>query len=595
MKPRLLQLLKYFYKPYAYQLVGISICGILFALFESINVAVAFPIVNSMLGPNSMQSGSRIVEYIQKAIQIIPIEDKFVAIFLLFLIVNLLLNLFQYFYETLTEISSYTIMKDFQKKIYKKIISSDYQYFLDNKQGKLMYSMITAPGQMIRVFLVAPKFIVEVLKLSLIVLVLFSISSKFTFGVLLIGIVFYFLTKVIAQKISYNTGKGRVVSGTEQNVLSTEAISGIRQIKVFLASNRWIDKFCKASDDFARLAAKDSLFHSLPRSVLSIIAISILCIAAIIMKVRAGSSFANFMPVICVYFYAFLRIIPSISLFGQMHMQFMGGLPYAETVYNELHTDSHRIKDGKKAIDSFDNSIRFVNLSFRYPGRQSTLKDINITFEKGKVTALVGPSGAGKSTVIDLIVRLYEPADGKILIDGYDMSSLSIYSWRKKIGFVSQDTFIFNSTIADNISFGLDNCSFDEIAEAARVANAHNFISALPEGYKTIVGDRGLKLSGGERQRIAIARAIIRNPEILIFDEATSSLDGTSERIVQGAIDAISKSRTVIMIAHRLSTVINADKIIVMDNGRIVEEGTHKVLMENKRLYWHLYKEQVSS
>jgi len=595
MKSHLLQLLKYFYKPYIFLLTVISLFGILFAIFESINVAVAFPIVNSILGSNSTQSGSRIVEYIQKVIQIIPIEDKFVAIFLLFLIVNLLLNLFQYFYETLTEISSYTIMRDFQKKIYKKVIASDYQYFLDNKQGKLMYCMITAPGQMIRVFLVAPKFIVEALKLSLIMLVLFTISFKFTFGVLLLGIVSYFLTKVIAQRISYNTGKGRVVSGTEQNVLSTEAISGIRQIKVFLASNRWIDKFCKASDDFARLAAKDSLFHSLPRSVLNVIIISILCIIAIIMKVRIGSSFANFLPVIGVYLYASLRIIPSISLFGQMHMRFMGGLPYAETVYNELHAKSHRIEDGKKILDSFNSSIRFGNVSFRYPDRKKTLKDINLTFEKGKVTALVGPSGAGKSTIIDLIVRLYEPADGKVLIDGYDLSSLSIYSWRKRIGFVSQDTFIFNSTIADNISFCLNNCSFDEIVEAAGVANAHNFISALPEGYKTIVGDRGLKLSGGERQRIAIARAIIRNPEILIFDEATNSLDGTSERIVQSAIDAISKNRTVITIAHRLSTVINADKIIVMDNGRIVEEGAHKVLMESKGLYWHLYKEQVSS
>ena len=454
---------------------------------------------------------------------------------------------------------------------------------------------MTSPGQMIRIFMVVPKLAVEALRFLFIILVLLTISSKFTLGVLFVGVILYFPTKVIAQKISYNTGKGRVVASAKQNVLSSEAISGIRQIKVFLASNCWMHEFSKVSERFARFAIKDSLFIPLPRNILSIIVISFLCIGTVAMKAKMGNAFADFLPILGVYFYALHRIIPSVGSFSQMHMQFMGGLPYAEVVYNELHAESCKISDGTRILKSFDESICFNNVSFTYPGRDTTLRDINILFEKGKVTALVGPSGSGKSTIVDLMVRLYEPTSGKIFIDGHDLASLKSSSWLDKIGFVSQDTFIFNATVADNISFGLDSCSFEEIRNAAEIANANNFISDLPNGYDTIVGDRGLKLSGGERQRIAIARAIVRKPEVLIFDEATSSLDSTSEKIVQSAIDAISKNHTVIIIAHRLSTVINADKTIVMDNGKIVEVDNHHALMKNKGLYSRLYNEEVSS
>ena len=592
-KHSLFKLIRYFYSPYVYLFSGISVCGLCYVIFEGIHVAAVFPIVNTLIGTDTLQSGSSVIKFTQNFVNFLPVQDKFIAVFLLFLLLNVFINIFRYLYEALTDVSSYVIMRDFQKKLYEKVIASDYQYFLDNKHGELMYRTFTAPGQMIRIFFVIPKLIIESARFLFIMIVLFTISFKLTMGMVVIGFLLYILSKVLAERISYNTGKGRVLESSRQNVLASEAIGGIRQLKVFSASEKWINDFFKASDNFARFAIKDSLYIPLPKSVLSTIAMAFISLSAIFMKMTIGSSFVEFLPTLGVYFYAFVHIVPSMSAFGQMHMHFMGGLPYAEVVYDEMLSDSRKMQDGAIALESFKDSIRFDSVSFTYPARHKTLKDINLVFKKGRITALVGPSGAGKSTIIDLIVRLYNPDSGRILIDGKDISGLSLRSWLDKIGFVSQDTFVFNATIAENISFARDGYNLDDVIEASKVANAHDFIISLPQGYDTVVGDRGLKLSGGQRQRLAIARAIFRKPEILIFDEATSSLDSETEKEVQNAIEKISKQKTVIVVAHRLSTVIGSDDIIVIKEGSIAEEGSHNFLMSKKGLYWRLYNEQV--
>jgi ABC-type multidrug transport system fused ATPase/permease subunit len=214
---------------------------------------------------------------------------------------------------------------------------------------------------------------------------------------------------------------------------------------------------------------------------------------------------------------------------------------------------------------------------------------------KGETIAIVGPSGAGKSTLMDLLVRLYDPTHGNIKVDKIGLKDIKIDTWRNKIGYVSQDPFIFHATIDENISFAENKYSEEEIIAAARNANAHEFICEFPDGYQTVVGDKGMKLSGGQKQRITIARAIIRKPELIIFDEATSSLDTISENLVQKAIDEISKKYTVIIIAHRLSTIQNADRIIVLDNKRIAEEGKHSELLSFKGVYWALYNQATTN
>ena len=252
-----------------------------------------------------------------------------------------------------------------------------------------------------------------------------------------------------------------------------------------------------------------------------------------------------------------------------------------------------RIKEIENAttLDSFSSTIQYDNISFSYGDKNSelVLKDINLKIEKGKSIALVGQSGSGKSTLVDMLPRFYDPKSGNIFIDGINIKDVTLKSLRSKLGIVSQESILFNDTIANNISFGVRDASLDKVMHAAKVANAHEFILKAENGYDTVIGDRGVKLSGGQKQRLSIARAILVNPPILILDEATSALDTESERLVQDALDNLMKNRTSLIIAHRLSTIQNADEILVMNEGKIVERGSHDELLALNGNYRRLY------
>jgi subfamily B ATP-binding cassette protein MsbA len=257
-----------------------------------------------------------------------------------------------------------------------------------------------------------------------------------------------------------------------------------------------------------------------------------------------------------------------------------------DTLLNAEHE-----KQGHSKIHGFKNSIRFENVSFTFPGNSSpVLKDINLEIRQGEMIAVVGRSGVGKSTLVDLIPKFHVPSSGTLSVDGININDIELHSLREQIGIVSQDIILFNDTVRENIAFGKRNVSEEDIIEAAKMAYADEFIRELSEKYNTIIGERGLKLSGGQRQRIAIARAILKNPPILILDEATSSLDSVSESIVQKALDLLMKGRTTIVIAHRLSTIRNADRILIIEKGRIADIGNHEELIEKNTTYRELYQ-----
>jgi subfamily B ATP-binding cassette protein MsbA len=291
--------------------------------------------------------------------------------------------------------------------------------------------------------------------------------------------------------------------------------------------------------------------------------------------------------------FAMFSLISPVKSLSNLHIKIQEGMAAAERIFKVIDT-SVMVKDAPDAIEytDFDDSIEFEDVSFSYETTPDVLKNVGFKVKKGELVAIVGPSGAGKSTLCDLIPRFYDPTSGRILLDGIDLRKIKLKSLRSLLGIVTQETMLFNDTVYNNVTYGLENVSREKVEEACRIANAYNFITAFKKGFDTPIGNKGVMLSGGQRQRIAIARAVLRDPDILIFDEATSSLDTESELLVQEAIDRLLKGRTTFVIAHRFSTILNADRIMVIEDGRLIECGTHTELIAHEGLYRRLYNLQ---
>lgn len=582
----------FFFRQYRHIYLPLLFVTIGYAILESVNISIFLPLFNTVL--NNEPSAGKMFSFFQKVISFLPFKHPFMGVFAIAITVAITKEIFGFVRIRLMGDGIGKVVCDVKEAIFNKYANSDYQFFLDNKQGKLLYDLLNATGKLGNCLQFVPDIITAMLMTVTIGVLLFSISFKATIFLVFIGIIYGILMHFLAKRVSYNIGKERVIVGAETNILANELLDGIKHIKLAGSFELWQKKFAGSVRRFKELVIQDYMWGSVPDRLIQLIPVAILIVVALFLYfIKDPAAFlSKNLVAMGVYIYAFYRLSPYLASIGRLRMQLMTALPDVEVVYDDLNQKTNYIEDGRREIKNFEKAIRFENVNFNHKGKKDILMDINFTVEKGKTTAIVGASGSGKTTLINLMVRLFDPDSGRITIDGADLKSIKLSSLINLIGMVSQDTFIFNATIRDNIIFGLNDISDKKLLEAAKLANAHEFINHFPDGYGTIVGDKGLKLSGGQRQRLAIARAILRNPQILILDEATSSLDYHSEVVVQQAINAVAKNRTVIVIAHRLSSVINADKIIVLDRGRTMEEGTHYELMEKDGVYKSLYESQ---
>ena len=483
-----LKTILFFIKDYKRYILGVTIFSALFALFEGLNIAVLFPVISSVMKEDvAAGSSSGIMQMLNRLIGIVPIKDTFIAACIFVIIIVVCKNIFRYLYMVLSSFASYKIWEDVQKMLFSKYIRADYRYLLDHKQGEIIYRVYNAPGTAGGILMLMPQLLTEILKILIESVILFSMSFPITCGVLIMAGLFYFFTKGISTKISYFLGKGRMEAGQEQNILVNEMINGIKQIKIFLGEKRWIAKFYRAMDSYFRLAKKDTLWSNMPVSALEIFALTTLSIFLIFVRKFSPKNLVSNIPLLAVFGYAFQRVMPSLSLITNLKMQIMGNLPVLETLCSVFDEKMTSLKDGTKAITSFKEKIEFRNVSFFYPGRSEALNNISISFEKNKCIAIVGPSGSGKTTLVNLLIRLFDPTEGHILVDGIDLRDYKKDSWLEKIGFVSQDTFIFHASVRENITFGLDGIDIEDIMKAVEIANAQDFISALPDGYDTVV------------------------------------------------------------------------------------------------------------
>lgn len=590
-RPSRLKLIWFFLRPYKLHIISLFILSLVVGVLETTAVATVYPIISMGLEIKPGQDNV-LFSLINVIAAVLPVKDIFISYCIFFILMAILVFVAKLINVYLrVRVVSDMVSKN-KENIFEQYMRADYQYFVDRKQGELIYNSSVAPGSITTLMTAITKLLSEVILAFSIFIFLFSISWSGTMVVILLAVGYYYVTGYLGAKVSYVTGKGRAEAGTKEDVVLNEVISGIRQVKVFLTQGSWIRKFNSAIKQYWDCYRKDTVWLQIPALGLALLLYSTMGIMAVILKIQSPPGFTQLIPIFGTFGFALFRLLPIISNFGMLRMNIMSSLPNCELVYSTLNEKPSYIPDGKKELASFTSNICLEDVSFSHKGRSKTLEDISITFEKGKTTAIVGPSGAGKTTIVDLLLRLFDPDKGEVKIDGVNLKEYKLSSWLNKIGFVSQDTFIFHDSARNNIAFGSDGYSEEEITRATRKANAHNFILEFPEGYDTIVGDRGMRLSGGQKQRIAIARAMIREPEILILDEATSALDNVSEVLVQKAIKEVSKDRTVIIVAHRLSTIINADKIAVLENGLVMEEGTHRELMGRRGAYWNLYKTQ---
>ena len=554
------------------------------SVLESLSVAAFLPLFSSLLGGSSNNSGG-VVNLINGSVGLLPISSPIVAASVILVVVFLLKTIGILTRDLMVAYAGAKVLYSVKKRIMERYSAADYQFMLDSQQGALIYNSLGAPASVSGQLSTLSMMITTFLKIIAIGFVLVAILPKAAMAFIALGVVYYLGIHYISRRISFSIGQGRARASTQQNIIANEFISGFRQIVTFNMAGWWEKRFDRENKIYSELYFKALSLQAIPRPMLELSALALLLGFVLILKLTSPGTIAEDLAGLGVFAVAMVQILPALNSFGGSRLRLLTQLPDVQIAHQVVTQAVPLRHEGTQQLGSLQNAIVFEDVSFAHKDREILLDRVNMSFEKGKVTAIVGPSGSGKTTLINLILGLFQPSEGQITVDGTPLKDLTYDTWLGRIGFVSQDPFTFNTTIEENIRFSREEHSRESVVKAAIIANAHDFISELPQGYDTLVGDRGMKLSGGEQQRVCIARAVIASPEILIFDEATSSLDSLSEKQVQEAIDKASSGRTVIMIAHRLSTIRNADKIIVLDNGRIVEQGTHQELLSKQGEY----------
>jgi subfamily B ATP-binding cassette protein MsbA len=501
-----------------------------------------------------------------------------------------LANIFKYAAQrTITRMQS-LLIRNLRQSMFEKLMSLHIGFFKKNKKGHLLSvssndinEIQGVAGNALQVFFREPLFIIAYSA------VLFYQSAQLTFFTLLVLPVAGVIISGIANLLKRNAKQSQALLSNLLGLME-EAITGIRVIRVFNAE-KFISKKFSEYNNAQRWVFKKMWNRIDMASPLSEI-MGIVAVAFIVLYgghlIFSNSSSALTGSGFIVYVFVFSQILMPAKSLAQATTNFQRGLASAERVFAVLDTDTE-IKELPEAVKltAFEKSIELQNVSFAYQ-TDKILNHIDLRIEKGQTVALVGPSGAGKTTLINLIPRLYDVTEGRILIDGVDVRHCNLRSLYNQISMVVQEQILFNDTVYNNIVFGAENVTEDDVIQAAKTANAHEFIEQMEHGYQTNIGDQGNRLSGGQRQRLSIARAILKNPAILILDEATSALDTESERLVQDALTKLMKNRTSIVIAHRLSTIQHADKIVVLQKGEIIEQGTHAELVAMQGLYKRL-------
>ncbi|MBR4809025.1 MAG: ABC transporter ATP-binding protein [Bacteroidales bacterium] len=603
------KVLRRYVKPYRGYLGGSVVLNILSAVFNIFSFSLLIPILKILFNIDKMQyefipwdSAGRVRDialnnlywYVSDAMGKWGAGSVLLALCLILCFFTLLKTAC-YFGSSAVMVPIRTgVVKDLRKELYDKVLSLPLGWFSRERRGDIIARM-SGDVQEVESSLTASldMLIKNPILIVFYICTLFFISWQLTLFVLVFAPLMMWLMGVLGRKLRRQSTEAQARwSDTMSQV--EETLGGLRVIKAFLAEKKMSARFDAVTDDMRRLnsrvATRQALAHPLSEFLGTVMIAVVLWFGGTLILADRATIDA---PTFIFYMVMLYSVIQPIKDFARAAYGIPKGLASMERIDAVLQAVNN-IEDPADpvALDGFSGSIVFENVSFSYDDGRKVLENINLEIPKGSTVAIVGASGAGKSTLADLVARFYDVGSGRITIDGVDVRKVSVRDLRSLIGYVNQDPILFNDTIFNNIAFGVDGAGPDEVRAAAEIANAHEFIMEKEGGYGAMAGDRGVLLSGGQRQRLSIARAVLKNPPILILDEATASLDSEAERSVQDALDRLMSNRTTIAIAHRLSTVRNADEIIVIDSGRIVERGRHEELLALGGYYKKLYEMQ---
>jgi ABC-type multidrug transport system fused ATPase/permease subunit len=592
-----LNILLRFAKPYPQKIFLTVLLGFSGALFNGISTALIVPVVLKIVGQEiDMKGAPAILNVVLSPFNGIPENYQSIAIAWSIFGLIALKNLVNYISSLTSSSLKRVITSDMREAGLLMLLKIDIDYFSKTKVGDLINRISGETGRASTLIGNVIRLIILVITILVFIGLLLSISWQLTVA----ATALLMLVTIMNQYFIKNSKKlGKKLSELSRNysVAVLEVLSGIRLVKSTGNEEREYKRIRNLIKLREQAEFEDQWNSQAIAPISEVMGIACLLMIVFLAKALFAAQVSSISTLILTYLLVLLRLLPLVSQLNSLRSTFASTAASVDIVSEFLKVDNKPfMKNGELPYKKLKQGVHFKSLSFSYPGHdKEILKDIDIYLPTGTTLALVGSSGAGKSTLADLLPRFYDPTSGSITFDGMDLRDFDIVSVRKNMGIVSQDTFLFNDSVRNNIAYPKPEATEAEIIQAAKLANAYEFISKLPQQFDTVIGDRGVMLSGGQKQRLAIARALLQNPEILILDEATSALDTVSERLVQSALDELSRDRTTLVIAHRLSTVRKADQIAVLDQGRVVEVGTHEELLQKGGYYSHLYSIQFAS